>query len=105
MKSKNQLFLFSLCAVMLFFLVGVIPALKFDDSVRLTVDKINATEDLSFNSLSRQFKSIENLTVRQVNENIIFEFKKPNYIFLYVNSEAEKEFKNNLPKQISVKFV
>lgn len=105
MKSKNQLFAFSICAVVLFFLVGVIPALKFDDNVRLTVDKINTTEDLSFKSLSHEFKSIENLTVRQVNENIVFEFKKPNYIFLYVNSEAEKEFKNNLPKQISVKFV
>ena len=71
----------------------------------MVVQKINDSKDLSFYSLEKQFKNIENLTVKQVNENIVFEFKKPGYIFLYVNSEAEKEYKNNLPKQISVKFV
>lgn len=105
MKFKDNLFAFSLITIILFFLTGVLPALKFDDNVRLIVDKVNTSEDLSFEALNQKFKSVENLTVHQVNEKIVFEFKRPNYIFLYVNAESEKEFNNKLPTQISLKFV
>ena len=102
---KPSLFTFSIIALFLFFITGVLPALNFDDDVKMVVEEINATSELDYESLQNKFKEQKGLSIKKINENVVFEFKKPGYVFLYVNSEAEKQYQANLPKKILIKFV
>jgi len=101
-KNPQLLFNSLYASIVLFFFIGVLPALHFDDKIRLIVEQIQYSEDTE--SVLLQHQADQGLHIKRVDEKIVLEFKKPKYIFIYSDKDAESEFKKLLPRQFYVKI-
>ena len=99
LNFNEKIFIYLLLGISIFCIFAVIPAMNHDKKIISVIHKINtqgihsltASDDYTI-----AYKNFQEATIA---------FKTPDYIFLFMKEEAQKEYQKIIPVDIKIKII